>query len=86
MIKSLYVHDFCVFIRQHMRAKPAKPKPKMGRPATGNTKKSITITMDLKIEKLVRKQAYLEGRSLSSWVEWTIREKFAAVLGKAGEA
>lgn len=64
----------------------AKPKRKVGRPATGITKTKPSITMDKKIEKMARKAATLEGLSFSSWVERSVRESLADITGKAGLA
>lgn len=56
----------------------AKPKPttrKPGRPPTGETKTKPSLSIDIRLLKIAKKQAAVEKVSFSSWVEDALKTK-----------
>lgn len=61
-----------------MSAKQLK-KVGPGRPATGITKESPSLTIDRSLMQKARKAAFKEGISLSAWVENAVASKLYAI-------
>lgn len=54
-------------------AKPAEPKRRKGRPATGSTRRKISITVPTTLLETATKAAFKKGESVSQFISRAIQ-------------